>query len=202
MNRALTPHKALLKRCTLTHAALLSKVARRARDAAAHDDDDQNGGFVVQSSSDFSICKTEQTWWEESSKGKTFAIVSSSYRRKKRERHLSPNDRYAVTSNPFYDVDTEKYSRQISEKANEKKRATADGNTGKTANGTSTVASSTVAKADFSGVVRERWEKVHLSSEDERAKGSADVSIVRLNENAFKMKMKLNCPSILMNKTL
>ena len=108
----------------------------------------------------------------------------------------SPNDRYAVTSNPFYDVDTEKYSRQISEKANEKKRATADGNTGKTANGTSTVASSTVAKADFGGVVRERWEKVHLSSEDERAKGSADVSIVRLNENAFKMKMKLNCPSI------
>ena len=100
-------------------------------------------------------------------------------------------------SNPFYDVDTEKYSRQITEKANEKKRATADGNTGKTANGTSTVASSTVAKADFSGVVRERWEKVHLSSEDERAKGSADVSIVRLNENAFKMKMKLNCPSIL-----
>ena len=101
----------------------------------------------------------------------------------------SPNDRYAVTSNPFYDVDTEKYSRQISEKANEKKRLNG------TANGTTTVASSTVA-ADL-GVVRERWEKVHLSSEDERAKGSMDVSIVRLNENAFKMKMKLDCPSIL-----
>ena len=105
----------------------------------------------------------------------------------------SPNDRYAVTSNPFYDVDTEKYSRQISEKANEKKRAAMNG---RTANGTSTVASSTVA-ADLGGVVRERWEKVHLSSEDERAKGSVEVSIVRLNENAFKMKMKLDCPSIL-----
>ena len=63
-NRALTPHKA--QSDARTHAALLTSVARRARDAAPHDDH----GFVVRSS-DFSIC-VEQTW--EESSGKTSAM--------------------------------------------------------------------------------------------------------------------------------
>ena len=115
------------------------------------------------------IC-VEQTWWERSERR---VLVSRRCRLRMATAlgttSSSPNDRYAVTSNPFYDVDTEKYSRQISEKANEKKRAAMNG---RTANGTSDGRVVDCRRRSW-WCRGERWEKVHLSSEDE-AKGSVE----------------------------
>ena len=91
----------------------------------------------------------------------------------------TPNERYAVTSNPFYDAETETYARRILEKANEKKMM----------NGT--------VNRVAAPVVEERWEKIHLSTEDGRTRGSMDVSVVQLSDVAFRMKVKLDCPQIL-----
>ena len=119
------------------------------------------------------------------------------------------NDRYARTANPFYEANCERYVEKILVKVDENvmmkmKKNSGDGVLSRNDGSATTVAANGALPGGGDGggdnttpLKEERWEKIHLSTEDERTKGSMDVSVVKLSDAAFRVKVKLDCPSIL-----
>ena len=119
------------------------------------------------------------------------------------------NDRYARTANPFYEANCERYVEKILVKVDENvvmkmKKNSEDGVLSRNDGSATTVAANGALPGGGDGggdnttpLKEERWEKIHLSTEDERTKGSMDVSVVKLSDAAFRVKVKLDCPSIL-----